>query len=786
MNSLDDKFVVIDDKSSSTEKTVDPQAQVDSTTEKPPTSVDAPPLPSGISAAVLSGYVGNFYRVVEGVANVLQDEELALPQIVVIGQESSGKSSVLESLAMMPLFPRDRDLCTRMPIHLKMRHVSQAEADESAELMPHRPPLDTHQIKMKLVYADGREPVESEKNFTAEEAAELMSKWMEQIITEEDEEKKLQGVADHVLEIEVRSSKVPNLNLIDLPGIVAGRLVDEPDDMMQRTRALVEKYLQLPHTLVLAVIPAFERVRNSQAFQLVQQFNLMDKTIGVLTMVDRAMDATDPEGPLGEVKNRLDGTSRDIVYLKEGYVAVMNRDTRLSPELALDEFKAEENAWLEENLPGYIGRGLASSSVLATKLEKMLADHVRASWVPQTLEKINSERTEVGKDLLKLGPEAEKVVSNFQASASRTAAYDQMMEIMTPILPGLLKAVDADILQLTALIHDDFLHSRKEHKLILAATEEKKQRFVFSCLLAPAQLLMDSQRMYLADHLDQILKNIVLAIVNLVQKMISTPVEPKDQEISTTFERFSNLHLFFSGILWERLNELLLNEEELLQRLEKSFLEFDPDQATMVKIPNKVQLPAMESVTELKSLACSVELYLSSKGFNNSSFNELYLSQQEWKEDPLSRGVARLVISSVAPTLTPAKASASTWTFPTQPDKPQPIPTQFGFGTTASVIPPKPTPVWNAPVGSRSVSEFDSRLYFALTTHVVTPLLKSISDVSELTRKMQQYVVCTSKDKANDLFLFRESTSDERKKLKKVMEQLDAAAKGLQATSSFP
>ncbi|EGZ16314.1 hypothetical protein PHYSODRAFT_419661, partial [Phytophthora sojae] len=83
--------------------------------------------------------------------------------------------------------------------------------------------------------------------------------------------------------------------------------------MMQRTRAIVEKYLQLPHTLVLAVVPASERVRNSQAFQLVQQYNLMDKTIGVLTMVDRALDDTNPDGPLAEVKSRLDGTSSDIV-----------------------------------------------------------------------------------------------------------------------------------------------------------------------------------------------------------------------------------------------------------------------------------------------------------------------------------------------------------------------------------------------------------------------------------------------------------------------------------------
>ncbi|KAG1690154.1 hypothetical protein DVH05_028362 [Phytophthora capsici] len=66
-----DKFVVIDGKSTESEQT---QAQ------DGPSSTKAPPvLLSGISAAVLSGYVGNFYRVVESVADVLQDEELALP-----------------------------------------------------------------------------------------------------------------------------------------------------------------------------------------------------------------------------------------------------------------------------------------------------------------------------------------------------------------------------------------------------------------------------------------------------------------------------------------------------------------------------------------------------------------------------------------------------------------------------------------------------------------------------------------------------------------------------------
>lgn len=294
---------------------------------------------SGISQAILNGDVGEFFRVMKDVKSVLTGLSLHLPQIVVVGQESSGKSSVLESLAMMPLFPRDEHICTRMAIHLKLRHV--LNGVPSGVLSPHVAP----EIKMKLIYADGREPVESVMGFGAHQVGECMRSWMDEIVTKDKGDSKPKGVVDHVLEIRISSPHVPNLNLVDLPGIVAGRLSGEPDDMMQQTRALVEKYLVQPHTLVLAVVPAYERVRNSQAFQLVQQFGLTDRTIGVLTMVDRAMDRSNPRGPLAEVVARLNGSSGDTVDLKQGYVAVMNRDTRVIPELSLEEFKLFEAAW---------------------------------------------------------------------------------------------------------------------------------------------------------------------------------------------------------------------------------------------------------------------------------------------------------------------------------------------------------------------------------------------------------------------------------------------------------
>ncbi|RLN20462.1 hypothetical protein BBJ28_00020997 [Nothophytophthora sp. Chile5] len=509
--------------------------------------------------------------------------------------------------------------------------------------------------------------------------------------------------------------------------------------MMQRTRALVEKYLKMPHTLVLAVVPAFERVRNSQAFQLVQQYNLMDSAIGVLTMVDRSLDTSNPDGPLAEVMGRLDGTSRDIVYLKQGYVAVKNRDTRMSPEWSLDAFKSEENAWLKENLPGYIERNLASSSVLALKLEQMLADHVRASWVPQTLAKIQSERVTVEEKLAALGPGSQEIVNSILSDSRPTSGRKRIFELIKPIFPRLLEGIDDEMLQLTALIHADFLQSREEHELMLIPFESKSNApfgKVSGSLLTASLLILDSQRMYLSEHLGRILKNVALHIVSLIQKIIA-----KSNEAGKTpqrLERFANLHCFFASVLWERLNELLIDEEDLLVRLEKSFLEYDPENADVLQLSRWTKKPSSEMTTALKALASSVELYLDSKGFQNTSLDELYLRPMESLEASQ--------ITAIKPNETTAEKDEGEF---------------------------------------QDVGEFEARLSFAFTTHLVTPLLQSVCDLAGIERKLKAYVSLHPQVAASRMHLFHENTSEERKKLATLAKRLDTASVGLQSMQNY-
>ena len=50
-------------------------------------------------------------------------EGIQLPTIVVVGDQSSGKSSVLESLAGINL-PRGQGICTRVPLMMRLQHKS--------------------------------------------------------------------------------------------------------------------------------------------------------------------------------------------------------------------------------------------------------------------------------------------------------------------------------------------------------------------------------------------------------------------------------------------------------------------------------------------------------------------------------------------------------------------------------------------------------------------------------------------------------------------------------------
>ena len=154
-----------------------------------------------------------------------QSETLKLPSIVVVGSQLSGKSSVLEAIVGQEFLPKGNNMVTRRPIELTL-----VNAPESASEVAEFPALkmfnvtDFLQVQKTLFDLNMAVP-----------AAECIS--------------------NDPIQITIRSPKVPDLTLVDLPGYIQVEAADQPLELKQKIRALCNRYLEEPN-IILAISAA--------------------------------------------------------------------------------------------------------------------------------------------------------------------------------------------------------------------------------------------------------------------------------------------------------------------------------------------------------------------------------------------------------------------------------------------------------------------------------------------------------------------------------------------------
>lgn len=211
-------------------------------------------------------------------------DSLKLPSIVVIGSQSSGKSSVLESIVGQEFLPKGSNMVTRRPIEMTLINTPDAAA-ETAEFPALKMFNMTDFQQVQKVLLDLNMAVNP-----------------------------LECISNDPIQITIRSPRVPDLSLVDLPGYIQIEAADQPVELKQKIRALCNKYLEAPN-IILAISAADVDLANSAALRASKLADPRgERTIGVVTK----LDLVDPEIARGILMNKR-------YPLRMGYVGVITK-----------------------------------------------------------------------------------------------------------------------------------------------------------------------------------------------------------------------------------------------------------------------------------------------------------------------------------------------------------------------------------------------------------------------------------------------------------------------------
>ncbi|XP_056342907.1 interferon-induced GTP-binding protein Mx-like [Oenanthe melanoleuca] len=271
------------------------------------------------------------------------EKDLSLPAIAVIGDQSSGKSSVLEALSGVAL-PRGNGIVTRCPLELKLKRLPEGQAWEG-------------KISYRNVIQELQEP--SEVDRAIRHAQDVVAG-------------PGGAISGQLISLEVRSPDVPDLTLIDLPGIARVAVGNQPKDIGDQIKRLLRKTIGCKETVNLVVVPCNVDIATTEALKMAQEVDPTgERTIGILTKPD-LVDRGTEEAVVKILQNR-------VIPLKKGYMIVKCRGQQdILNQVTLAAAIQQERAFFENHkqFRAIIKEGKATIPHLAKKLTNELVKHI--------------------------------------------------------------------------------------------------------------------------------------------------------------------------------------------------------------------------------------------------------------------------------------------------------------------------------------------------------------------------------------------------------------------------
>ncbi|KAL7043875.1 hypothetical protein ACKWTF_001697 [Chironomus riparius] len=287
----------------------------------------------------------------QDVFNTVGSDSIQLPQIVVLGTQSSGKSSVIESLVGHSFLPRGIGIVTRRPLVLQLIYCPMEDrehrsADKGTVALKEWGKFLHTKNKLFTDFDDIRKEIEDDTDRMAGTN---------------------KGICPEPINLKIYSTRVVNLTLVDLPGITKVPVGDQPEDIETQIRELVFKYIENPNSIILAVTSANTDIATSESLKYAKECDPDGRrTLAVLTKLDLMDAGTDA----------IDMLCGRVIPVKLGIIGVVNRSQQdIMDNKKIEEQLKDEAAFLQRKYPTLATRN--GTPYLAKTLNRLLMHHIR-------------------------------------------------------------------------------------------------------------------------------------------------------------------------------------------------------------------------------------------------------------------------------------------------------------------------------------------------------------------------------------------------------------------------
>ncbi|CAM0150626.1 unnamed protein product [Urochloa decumbens] len=288
----------------------------------------------------------------------------SLPAIAVVGGQSSGKSSVLESVVGKDFLPRGSGIVTRRPLVLQLTRID--GPGEYAEFM--------HLKKKRFTdFALVRKEIADETDRATG---------------------RTKQISTVPIYLSIYSPNVVNLTLIDLPGLTKVAVEGQPDSIVHDIENMVRSFIEKPNCIILAISPANQDLATSDAIKISREVDPKgERTFGVLTKIDLMDKGTD-------AVDILEGRSYRLQY---PWIGVVNRSQQdINKNVDMIAARIREREYFA-SIPEY--KHLAHR-MGSEHLAKMLSKHLESvikSRIPGIQSLISKATAELETELCRLG-----------------------------------------------------------------------------------------------------------------------------------------------------------------------------------------------------------------------------------------------------------------------------------------------------------------------------------------------------------------------------------------------